>query len=72
MDITQAPQAGQVVKYRRRDRTEYIRLLENARVHSDHDWLTLYGYRCRKTGLPTRVRPVARVVLASETEVIAS
>lgn len=71
MDTTQAPQAGQVVKYRRRDRAAYIRLEETARVHSDPRWLTLYGYPCKKTGLPTRIRPVARVVPVSEIEVIA-
>jgi hypothetical protein len=63
---------GQVVKFRRRNRTERMRLLEDApeRVRDTGTYVTLYGYRTRADGSPTHVRPVSRVLFAAEVEII--
>jgi len=63
---------GQVVKFRRRNRTEHMRLLEDApaRVKDTGTYVTLYGYRTRADGLQTHVRPVSRVLFAAEVEIV--
>jgi hypothetical protein len=66
------PRKGQVVKYRRTGRYEYMRLLDSAEVRhmKSGPWLDLWGYRCRATGLPTHVRPSARFLPAAEVEIV--
>lgn len=64
---------GQVVKFRRRNRTEYMRLLMDCpeRPKNTGTYVTLYGYRTRADGSPTHVRPVTRVLFAAEVEIVA-
>ena len=64
---------GQVVKFRHRNRTEYMRLLEDApeRVKDTGTYVTLYGYSTRADGQSAHVRPVCRVLFAAEVEIIA-
>jgi hypothetical protein len=68
---------GQVVRYRRfprkGSRIEYMRLLEDAseRVKDTGAYVVLYGYRTRADGQPTHVRPVTRVLFASEVDIAA-
>jgi hypothetical protein len=64
-----APREGQVVKFRNRNRTEYMRLVTDATVTGI--WLTLYGYRTRADGQQTHVRKVARHLPAAKVEIIA-
>lgn len=63
---------GQVVKFRRGNRAEYMRLLEDApeRVKDTGTYVTLFGYRTRANGLQTHVRPVSRVLFAAEVEIV--
>ena len=66
------PRKGQVVKFRRSGRIQYMRLTVDA-IESASDMseaLTLYGYRTRADGSPTTVRPVARVLHRSKVEIV--
>jgi hypothetical protein len=68
---------GQIVRFRnisgsRRGQNQYMRLLQDApeRIRDTGAYVTLYGYRTRADGSPTHVRPVSRVLFASEVEII--
>lgn len=64
------PRKGDVVKFRRSGRTEYMRLLMDARTTASGACLILHGYRTRADGSPTHVRTVTRTVLIEETEIV--
>jgi hypothetical protein len=51
-----------------------MRLIRSAEVRQMESgpWLTLWGYKCRATGLPINIRPSARFLPAAGVEIIAT
>jgi hypothetical protein len=68
------PVKGQVVRYRRRSRGryEYMRLLDSAEVRDMESgpYLELWGYKCRRGGLPVNVNPSSRFLPAAGVEIV--
>ena len=68
------PRKGQVVRYRPRPtgRYEYMRLASSAEVRDMESgpYLELWGYKCRRGGLPVNVNPSSRFLPAAGVEIV--